>query len=71
MRVDALIPRMNKALEAARSLGMTVMLCPSDVVDNYAGWPQRETVIFYTSIRSLGPYRVATQISSLCPRTCR
>lgn len=45
MRVDALIPRMNKALEAARSLGMTVMLCPSDVVDNYAGWPQRETVI--------------------------
>ena len=21
------------------------MLCPSDVVDNYAGWPQRETVI--------------------------
>ena len=26
MRVDALIPRMNKALEAARALGMTVML---------------------------------------------
>ena len=45
MRVDALIPRMNKALEAARWLGMTVMLCPSDVVDNYAGWPQREFVI--------------------------
>lgn len=44
MRVDAIVPRINKALEAARSLGMTVMLCPSDVVDNYAGYPQREAV---------------------------
>ena len=34
MRVDAIVPRMNKALDAARALGMTVMLCPSDVVDN-------------------------------------
>ena len=23
---------------------MTVMLCPSDVVDNYVGWPQREKI---------------------------
>jgi hypothetical protein len=45
MRVDAIVPRMNKALEAARALGMTVMLCPSDVVDNYVGFPQRETVL--------------------------
>jgi nicotinamidase-related amidase len=44
MRVDAIVPRINKALEAARSLGMTVMLCPSDVVDNYVGFPQREKV---------------------------
>ena len=44
MRVDAFVPRMNKALDAARDLGMTVMLCPSDVVDNYVGYPQRETV---------------------------
>ncbi|HAV60759.1 MAG TPA: hypothetical protein DCY13_00140, partial [Verrucomicrobiales bacterium] len=44
MRVDAFVPRMNQALEAARALGMTVMLCPSDVVDNYAGYPQREAV---------------------------
>jgi hypothetical protein len=44
MRVDAIVPRMNKALEAARTLGMTVMLCPSDVVDNYVGYPQRERV---------------------------
>jgi hypothetical protein len=45
MRVDAIVPRMNKALDAARALGMTVMLCPSDVVDNYVGLPQRETVL--------------------------
>jgi hypothetical protein len=44
MRVDAIVPRMNKALEEARALGMTVMLCPSDVVDNYVGYPQREAV---------------------------
>ncbi|MFM8360603.1 MAG: NPCBM/NEW2 domain-containing protein [Verrucomicrobiota bacterium] len=45
MRVDAIVPRLDRALEAARVLGMTVMLCPSDVVENYAGWPQREAVI--------------------------
>src|SRR5262245_50716828 len=44
MRVDAIVPRMNKALDAARSLGMTVMLCLSDVVDNYVGYPQREAI---------------------------
>lgn len=44
MRVDAFVPRMNKALDAARTLGMTVMLCPSDVVENYAGYPQREAI---------------------------
>jgi len=45
MRVDALVPRINQALQGARELGMTVMLCPSDVVDNYAGFPQREAVL--------------------------
>ena len=44
MRVDAFVPRINKALDAAQGLGMTVMLCPSDVVDNYVGFPQREAV---------------------------
>src|SRR5438046_159673 len=44
MRVDAIVPRMNKALDAARAMGMIVMLCPSDVVDNYVGYPQREAV---------------------------
>lgn len=45
MRVDAIVPRLNQALEAARALGMTVMLRPSDVVDNYVGYPQRQTVL--------------------------
>jgi len=45
MRVDAIVPRLNKALAAARELGMTVMLCPSDVVDNYVGTPQREAAL--------------------------
>ena len=44
MRVDAIVPRLDQALHAARALGMTVMLCPSDVVDNYVGFPQREAV---------------------------
>lgn len=45
MRVDAIVPRLNRALEAARALGMQVMLCPSDVVDNYVGYPQRMAVL--------------------------
>ena len=44
MRVDAIVPRLNQALNEARAMGMQVMLCPSDVVDNYAGYPQREAV---------------------------
>jgi hypothetical protein len=44
MRVAALVPRMNLVLDAARGEGMTVMLCPSDVVDNYVGRPQREAI---------------------------
>jgi len=45
MRVDAFVPRMNKAMEAARELGMTVIFCPSDVVENHAGEPQREAMV--------------------------
>lgn len=61
MRVDAIVPRMNKALEAARSLGMTVMLCPSDVVDNYVGYPQREKVF------ALPKLPVPTVMNVTCP----
>jgi hypothetical protein len=61
MRVDAIVPRMNKALEAARELGMTVMLCPSDVVDNYVGYPQREAVF------ALPKFPVPTVENVTCP----
>ena len=41
-RAGTLIPRMNRALEAARSLGMTVVHAPTDCVSAFAGTPQRE-----------------------------
>ena len=61
MRVDAIVPRMNKALDAARALGMTVMLCPSDVVDNYVGYPQREAVF------ALPKFPVPSVVNVTCP----
>ncbi|MEN9675645.1 MAG: hypothetical protein RIS76_1541 [Verrucomicrobiota bacterium] len=61
MRVDAIVPRINHALDAARALGMTVMLCPSDVVENYAGYPQREAVF------ALPPVTVPTVMEVTCP----
>ena len=39
---NSLIPRMNRALEGARALGMQVIHAPSDVADFYVGWPQAE-----------------------------
>ena len=61
MRVDAIVPRINRALEASRALGMTVMLCPSDVVDNYVGFPQREAVL------ALTPLPVPKVMEVTCP----
>jgi hypothetical protein len=61
MRVAALVPRMNRILDFARSSGMSVMLCPSDVVDNYVGWPQRETIF------SMPRHRVPPLIRIDCP----
>ncbi|HTN06821.1 NPCBM/NEW2 domain-containing protein [Agriterribacter sp.] len=44
-RVAAMVPRMNQCLEEARKLGMQVFFCPTDVVNNYVGYPQREKAI--------------------------
>ena len=44
-RVGALVPRMNRALDGARRLGMRVFLCPTDVADSYVGTPQRERAV--------------------------
>ncbi len=61
MRVDAIVPRLNKALDAARTLGMTVMLCPSDVVENYVGFPQREAIF------ALPKFPVSSLMNVTCP----
>lgn len=61
LRVDAIVPRMNKALDAARALGMKVMLSPSDVVDNYVGYPQREAVF------ALPRFPVPSVVNVTCP----
>ncbi len=61
MRVDAIVPRLNAALESARALGMTVMLCPSDVVDNYVGYPQREAAL------AMATAPVPTIVQVTCP----
>lgn len=44
-RVGCMVPRMNKCLDGARSMGMQVFLCPTDVANNYVGTPQRETAL--------------------------
>ena len=41
-RVVALGPRLNRALEGARQLGIYVMWSPTEVASMYAGTPQRE-----------------------------
>ena len=59
-RAAALVPRMNKVLEVARRLGMQIIWAPTDVVNYYAGTPQRE--------RALGPTFANTDIIFSCRR---
>lgn len=40
----SLVPRMNRALAGMRALGAAVIHAPSDVSDQYVGWPQAERV---------------------------
>jgi hypothetical protein len=61
MRVDAIVPRINVALDAARALGMTILLCPSDVVDNYVEFPQREAALALPSVN------VPSVVEVTCP----
>src|SRR5436190_19662562 len=44
-RAAALVPRMNKALEVARRLGMQIIWAPTDVASQYVGTPGRERAI--------------------------
>jgi nicotinamidase-related amidase len=43
-RVANMVPRLNQTLTAARTLGMTVVHAPSDVLDFYADAPQRRAM---------------------------
>lgn len=53
-RVANLVPRMNRTLAAARSLGIQVVFAPSDVVDFYIDDPQRKAMRAITN-RPLPP----------------
>ena len=41
-RLEAMIPRMNETLDAARRLGVHVIHSPSSTMDFYAAYPQRK-----------------------------
>jgi hypothetical protein len=51
--------RMNRALEGARKLGMTVLWAPTDVAAMYAGTPQRERALAtaYVPLPKVREYR--------------
>jgi nicotinamidase-related amidase len=44
-RVDALVPRLNDVVRAARDLGVQIIHAPSDVIDYYAGTPARQRIL--------------------------
>jgi nicotinamidase-related amidase len=44
-RVGEIAPRMNETLKAARALGVRIVHAPSDTLDHYAGWPQRDRIL--------------------------
>ena len=44
-RVDALVPRMNLALDAARDLGITVIFSPSDCLADFNATPYRTNIM--------------------------
>jgi hypothetical protein len=41
-QVGGMVPRMNRALDAARKLGIEIMWAPTDVASMYSAWPQRQ-----------------------------
>ena len=41
-QAGGMLPRINRANECARKLGMQVFWAPTDVASMYSGWPQRQ-----------------------------
>ncbi len=44
-RVATMVPRMNAVLAQARKMGIQVFWCPTDAVNSYNGWHQREIAV--------------------------
>ena len=44
-RVDAMAPRMNQVVQAARARGVQIIHAPSDTMDAYAGTPARQRML--------------------------
>jgi nicotinamidase-related amidase len=44
-RVNAMVPRMNEVVKAAREKGVQIIHAPSDTMDFYAGTPARQRMI--------------------------
>ena len=57
-RMEAMIPKMNRVLSAAREAGVSVIHAPSGTMDFYAGTPQRERMI--TAPHAEPPVPIAT-----------
>ena len=43
-RVEALAARMSPVIEVARACGVQIIHAPSEVMDSYKGWPQRDRI---------------------------
>ena len=66
----ALVPRLNRALAGMRALGATVIHAPSDVGDQYAGWPQAERVAALPRYELPQVRRVAAPQFPFAGQTC-
>jgi len=71
-RAAALVPRMNKALEAARRLGMQIIWAPTDVASQYVGTPQRERAIALPSspLPHIGNFSCPFSVPTVRPDKC-
>jgi nicotinamidase-related amidase len=54
-RVDALAPRIDAVVAAARALGVLIVHAPSDTLAFYADWPQRRRALALPAIEPPAP----------------
>ncbi len=65
-QVGGTVPRLNRALAAARKLGMAVFWAPTDVASMYSGVPQRERALAipYVPVPKVRDYRCSFTLAS-------